>query len=444
MGSSRYTAWVRGRRRSVELRKALRRVAVVALLGPLLGACGTVVDRLTSDEQAASAALSDGDPVEITVGDLDGRSVSGTIFAYVETDGWIRSVRFILNGSLVADVRRAPFGIAIDTTTLTDGDHVLVAEPTMPNGRVRDRAVASFVVNNAPTTEEPVPAPVEPDGSLLTWAPPELTSPTTILVGVTGAVGTLDKARDYVLVMPGTPRTEGLVINGGRNVVVIGGEIAIPHQGENPTINARRALYVAHSTGVVHVEGLLLHGDDISEGVQTNAPLATVQLQNLAVLNVHARDQVSFTDNHPDVIQTWGGIGELRVDRLTGETDYQGLFFKSDFNGPHGPVHLRNVNIRSMDTTRYQFWMADTGGGYPTVTLEEVWVETAPGRSFGKTVWPDVDSATHPPTISDGAASWPTLPVTGVVRSGVPAGGDFVSAASVGIGYVSPGYRGEP
>ena len=43
---------------------------------------------------------------------------------------------------------------------------------------------------------------------------------------------------------------------------------------------------------------------------------------------------------------------------------------------------------------------------------------------------------------SDGTTvSWPDDPtLTGVVRLGRPAAGDFVPAASVGVNYVSPGY----
>jgi hypothetical protein len=491
-----------GRRvRLCGLVRTLQTVALLALLAPLLGACGTAGDA-TIDEDGPARLWVAGEE-----GDLDefsGQVVQGSIVVAVEARGWMASVRFTLNGAPLAHLEQRPFVVSIDTTELANGEHELLVEPLMPNGRVRDRTLASFVVHNVeylprpvdalprgpdrapgtpapppappgeggqepppvgdPLPEPPAPAPAPPapapepptaapappapapaPGEVrarLAWPPPALTSPVTIHVGVTGGIGTLSTTRDYRLVMPGAPRTEGLVINGGRNVVLVGGEIAIPHQGSNPTINSRRALHIANSTGVVHVEGLLLHGDDISEGIQIAAPQATVQLQNIAVLNVHARDQLGFSDNHPDVIQTWGSVGELRVDRLTGESDYQGLFFKADFNGRHGPVHLRNVNLRSTATSRYQFWLSDKGGGYPTVSLREVWVETAPGRSFAKTVWPDTSHAQHAAVISGGAASWPTLPVTGAVRAGVPAAGDFVRASDVGVAYVSPGYGG--
>lgn len=93
---------------------------------------------------------------------------------------------------------------------------------------------------------------------------------------------------------------------GGRNIVIIGGEIVIPWQGENPDIPSRTMLKLKASTGIVHIEGLLGRGDDISEGIQIAAPDAIVQIQNVRIEGIHARDQVEFTDNHPDIIQTWG------------------------------------------------------------------------------------------------------------------------------------------
>jgi hypothetical protein len=409
------------RRKAKVVSASLMAIAAAAWV---LTACGATAEEPRQDTALRASSITG----TMTMSQLDSATVHGAITVSVASERWMRSVRFVLDGSVIATVARAPYRVTIDTTQVAEGGHVLVAEPLQANGTVRNPSTAIFTVRNAPSR----PA--------LTWAPPTLDAPITRHVGVTGGLGTLDASRDYVLVMPSVPRTEALVINGGRNVVLIGGEVAIPDQGTSPTITSRRALYIANSTGTVHVEGLLLHGDDISEGIQINAPAAIVQIQNVAIRNVHARDQVRFSDNHPDVLQTWGGVGELRVDGLTGESDYQGLFFKADYNGPHGPVHLRNVNLRAMPTTRYQFWMDGTGGGYPTVTLSDVWVEPAPNRSFGKTVWPDVDHAEHPVRIAEGAASWPTLPVSGVVRQGTPPGGDFVPVATVGLGYASPGY----
>jgi hypothetical protein len=285
----------------------------------------------------------------------------------------------------------------------------------------------------------------------LTYRPPTLSNPIRIRVHPTNGPFniSMNTSRDYIIEMPGSPVRRAMSLQGGRNVVMIGGEIFIPHQGSNPTINARRALYIANATGTVHVEGVLMRGDDISEGVQVRAPKAIVQLQNVGIFNVHARDQRTFKDNHPDIVQTWGGVRELRIDRLTGDTDYQGLLFKADFNGPHGPVHIHNTNIIGKSTSRYLIWMSNQGGGYPRVTFNNVWVDVPSQRAggLGKALWPDVNAASPwklSVSTSGGVQSgtWAgTSRFTGSVRRGRPPGGNFVTASAIGIGYRSPGYR---
>lgn len=245
---------------------------------------------------------------------------------------------------------------------------------------------------------------------VLSWAPPDMSDATTVLVG-DDWVYELNPGRDYVVEFPSRPVGHPVVLSGGRNVVVIGGEINIPDQGPDPSINQRRGLFLRKQTGVVHIEGLLITGEDLSEGIQIDAPDAVVQIQNVRVEHIRARDQVEFTDNHPDIVQPWGGVGELRVDGLTGQTDYQGLFLQSDYE-PIGSVVLRRVNIDADPTARYLLW---SSGDFDLV-LDRVFVTPAPGRSFDNTLWPD-------------AQTW-----SGVVE-GSPPGGDFVGADVVGFAY---------
>jgi hypothetical protein len=249
----------------------------------------------------------------------------------------------------------------------------------------------------------------EPKG-LLSWAPPDMADATTISVG-DDWVYELNPGRDYRVVFPARPVDHPVVLSGGRNVVVIGGEINIADQGPDPSINQRRGLFLRKQTGVVHIEGLLITGEDLSEGIQIDAPDAVVQLQNVRVEHIRARDQVEFTDNHPDIVQPWGGVGELRIDGLTGQTDYQGLFLQSDYS-PIGSVVLRRVNIDADPTGRYLLW---TSGDFE-LTLDRVFVTPAPGRSFERTLWPDV-------------GAW------GGVVEGSPPDGDFVPADVVGFAY---------
>lgn len=291
------------------------------------------------------------------------------------------------------------------------------------------------------------------DPDLLSWEPPVLERARVIRWSASdGSHIRLETDRDYLVVLPNRALEQGIVLDGGRNVVMVGGEVRIPHQGDEPTISARRGLAIVRSTGVVHVEGLLLHGEDISEGVQISAPDAIVQLQNVAVLGLRARDQQGFRDNHPDVIQTYGNVGELRVDRLTGSTDYQGLFLSADRNGPgHGPVDLRRVNITGAPTARYLLWVG-VDEDSADVRLEDVWLGV-PGRRYGalgRSVWPDENGAEPARAIVDHrtevrTATWSDTMrprIIGYVTQGEPPEGDFVRADDVGVGYRSPGYVG--
>lgn len=290
------------------------------------------------------------------------------------------------------------------------------------------------------------PKPGDGDGSKLKWAPPTLSNPTTVKIPRTGGLVKLDPNRDYILEMPNEAVQYQVAIRGGRNVVLVGGEIYIPWQGSDSSAEShRRGMIIVDVTGTIHVEGLLIHGSDIAEGIQINAPKATVQLQNIRVWGLKARDQAGFTDSHPDLIQTWGSVGELRIDGFSGRSDYQGFFFKADYNGAHGDVHISRTNIVGDSTARYLLWLSDKGGRWPNVTLDNFYISQASGRSFGKSVWPDVSGGSNKAQVvnRDGRefATWPSLPVDGGVHQGIPASGDFVTEQMVGLGYVSPGYN---
>jgi hypothetical protein len=365
-------------------------------------------------------------------------------------------------GAAAATVRAttsAPWlSLARETIPLDPG--VRVELPVVARcGRVAAQHVAWVVLEGA---DVPMTVPVRltcRDGvegggahdDVLRWAPPVLHDPVLMRVDTEPNALRLDPNTDYIVQLPDRPLTRGLNMRGGRNVVIIGGEIDIPWQGAGASIASRRALHITHATGTVHVEGLLLHGEDISEGIQINAPDAIVQIQNVGVFDIRARDQVRFSDNHPDLIQSYGNAREIRVDRFTGSTDYQGFFFQADFHGPvHGPVHLSRVNLIGAPTSRYLLWFSP---GSEDVTLDDVWLDVPAERSggLGRSVWPDARGA-YPERAQVelgevAVASWPesmSPTIHGFVSSGRPPVGDFVRAEAIGIGYVSPGYRIDP
>jgi hypothetical protein len=299
-------------------------------------------------------------------------------------------------------------------------------------------------------------------GARLTWAPPKLTDPITINVTLPDNNDiTLRPDRDYVIQMPAQPLTSNgsdgaLWINGGRNVVLIGGEIKIDTQlGQD----ARRAVIVQNYRRALHIEGLWIHGDTVNEGIDPNTASAgtIVQIQNVRIDHLRGHDEVDFSNgDHPDLVEFIGGLpgtSEARIDRLTGSGDYQGLQFTG---APQvAGATIRNVNIKSDPTPssrgRQMLWFGD-----PTVSpyrLESVYVEppvTAAGnpQSLGTAVHPGInetDPNVRPVVDPTGALIWPaTTLITGMVRPGPPPHGDFVADGNrpggAGIDYVPPGY----
>jgi hypothetical protein len=222
------------------------------------------------------------------------------------------------------------------------------------------------------------------------WAPPQLRDPETVEAGPDQTTLRLDPARDYVVrVSPdGHPRRKGLIINGGHDVVLIGGEIRIGWQGRDADHQKRRGLLLKDQTGTVHVEGLRISGRDLGEGIDLDQRKgATVQLVNLRIGTVRARDARHFSDTHPDLVQSWAGPRRLRIDGLQGSTAYQGLFLLPRQFGRGldvDEISLRNISITGTRTSRYLLW---TEGG-PKPRLSNVWVRGARSRSAKRLFWP--------------------------------------------------------
>lgn len=286
----------------------------------------------------------------------------------------------------------------------------------------------------------------------LRWAPPALESPRTIRLSRGFDKVALEPGQDYVLRLPRERKLGGTFVEGGRNVLVKGGHISLPRDTE--TDQERRALYFKSQTGTVHVEGVLIDGSGSGEGdgIALNAPAATVQIENVRIAGLRG----SEGGVHGDLVQPWGGVRELRIDRMSGSSRFQGLQLPMNL-GPIGAAQISTANLRALSPTGsaaavavagggHMIWLTPPGSctGYP-VALEGVWVAARAGRRLKNSVWPAVrDGSGCSGLERDGAVGWPGLPIHGVVRGGVPKGGDFVPGALVGAGYRSPGYlRGE-
>jgi hypothetical protein len=277
----------------------------------------------------------------------------------------------------------------------------------------------------------------------LNWRPPRLDDPETIALGDGFAQLHLAAGRDYVLRLPPGRKVGGTFVEGGRNVVVIGGHVTVP-QG-TPSDRERRGLYFKGQTGIVHVEGVLIDGSARGEGdgIAINAPQAIVQIENVRIVDLHG----SEPGTHADVVQPWGGVKVLRIDRLTGSSRFQGLQLPID-QGPIGAAFVRFADLHALAPEASgqgggdMLWLTREGtcNGY-AVALDHVYVTPRPGRSLGNSVWPSLaDGSPCAGFEHDGVVSWPGLPVRGEVVAGAPPGGDYVTSASVGERYRSPGY----
>lgn len=273
-----------------------------------------------------------------------------------------------------------------------------------------------FSASTGTTTEPTEPTTPAPTSSeKLSFRPPALTNPTTIHISNADRTISLDTTRDYILKMPSTPITGlgGLSISGGRNVVMIGGEIRHDVDFDSTNSHRQRGLQLKSWTGTMHVEGLLIAGSRLHEGINidTRAPGAILQLQNIRVEKV----QGSYAGHHADVLQNWAGPTEYRIDRLTGYTNYQGMMVQPEqFGSPTRLNDWRRMDLHAVGSAGYMIYMA---GSWPTL-MTQVYLDSVDGDY----------------TYQSGHNRM------GGYIAGKPPTGEFVPAGVAGIHYVSPGY----
>lgn len=310
----------------------------------------------------------------------------------------------------------------------------------------------------------------------LTWSPPQLSNPQIIRLTTNPQNLKLDKTKDYIIKFPNTPVIaqfndyDVLYIYGGHNIVMIGGEIHIPDlpdtlNGVQGNENQRQALRLDGQTGTVFIEGLEVSGVCM-DFVDISAPQATIIFQNVRVEGCRSHFESfsgGYTDEHPDLIQPWGGAHEIDIDGFTGFSDYQGFTLNSDL-GKVGNIVIKHANIGPIATVpqygAYFMWQGCNPHTFPScannpfapdfphwdLTDGSFYIQPATNRPLDNSVWPPA-SGTNPnkavPASDGQAVSWPnyTAKINGKVRLGPPPGGDFVPAGSVGIGYTSPGYQ---
>ena len=149
---------------------ASRRRALLARLLGMLMVMVTIAACQTQEpvEQAADTVETTAvmvDPPGSESADLEGQTVHGTITLSIPAEGWMKDVRFFLDGQLVLTLTAAPYHLTLDTTTLDNGAHTIGVEARMANNRVRISTIVDFhVANNAAAPGEPAIQPNEPPG----------------------------------------------------------------------------------------------------------------------------------------------------------------------------------------------------------------------------------------------------------------------------------------
>lgn len=286
-----------------------------------------------------------------------------------------------------------------------------------------------------PTAAAAIPA--TPPAEKLTWAPPPLVDPIDLTItddvnfDVHHAGGRnlqLRQDRDYVLHIPKPITNGGISVWGGHNVVLIGGEIDYKNPNARHETHGEEgdALYIQATTGTFHVEGLRITGDDhlLADGIDIgeNVPGAVVQIENVRIGPCYG----GFHDIHNDCVQSWAGPTTLRIDRLTGWSNYQGFFLLPfQHSSPTLTVSVFDFRHVNMCCGGYALWQEN-----PPVPMriDQVWIKPQVANR-----WPNL--TLWPPGSAD--TLWKG------VRNGDPPGGDFVPAGVAGCDYHSPGYLGD-
>lgn len=270
-------------------------------------------------------------------------------------------------------------------------------------------ALASGVVAPSPSPPPPL-------------TPPTLSEPETVEITATNRYLFLDPGRDYVVKMPAEPFSVpgGISIVGGRNVVIIGGEI-YDDTPISPSESADQAygLFLEDQTGTVHLEGLWIHGRGIGQAlVLDQAAGATVQVQTSRLAALHPVGHV-----HTDGIQTWNGPKRLRLRNVTIRTAGVGLQTQ-----PHTfqaiPIdwwEYRRVNVVQMTRDAYALWKGSGQGTWWREIHKDFWV-----KNLGNLAWPS-RSYWNP--------GGPAAVEGDMLKKGLPPKGDFVQARVVGLAY---------
>lgn len=310
----------------------------------------------------------------------------------------------------------------------------------------------------------------------LAWAPPTagqggVAVVNFTLTNATRSSSTLGSGAGRDLIIDQTEvLTGGMAqMTGWRHVIWIGGEFNVGGSTDTTCIIPRDC------TGIVHLEGIYIRGSGVSDAivVRLGGSGQIIQIQNCNIT-------VNYKGvEHADCFQSQQGrISELRMDKNTLKTNYQGIFLRNSNSSSFiNSTDLRRVNFRRNAADPSTFlWITDedpTTGDIPIgpVSVTDVWMETTsdpgmdiyPNRLFqdfkvsgnfankegnfvetdgqGTYIRPSTTSDVVPPggTLSGQqceSAGWSGG--IGKIRVGTPPAAN--DGSTDGINYVSPGY----
>lgn len=268
---------------------------------------------------------------------------------------------------------------------------------------------------------------------------PVLVNPQVYETGQGVTVTKIPIDQDAIVKLPTVKKVGSTFIQGGHNVVIIGGSITIP---KSDTL--QRAIYINGATGTVHIEGIEVTCTPgvYFDAIAINAPLAVVQIQKTRLCS-DGRQNIF----HGDLVQPWGGVKELYIDNMTGFAGYQGLQLPDTERHGMGPVFLSHIDLHSTGkqvTTDggnggFLLWttIGSSGCSEPiTITMSDVWLEGRVGRSPGQVAWPSSTkpSACKSKVVGNVISFSTTLPIKGTATAGKPAA-EYVPLGKAGLTY---------
>ncbi|MFC3689969.1 malectin domain-containing carbohydrate-binding protein [Aquipuribacter hungaricus] len=335
----------------------------------------------------------------------------------------------------------------LHSTVGHDRAHRVTARVTVTDGRL-DLAFAATVDKSvvagitvlpvgaaapapAPAPVAPAPAPVA-GATRLEIKPPVLVDPVTVYLTSTNQTPRLDPTKDYRLVIK-----DGLVdigtgsiqIGGGRNSVLIGGEIRSAASSKPLVIKRVNGAAGGH----VYVEGVRLTSstgvgkEGINVDVRTTGTRYTVQ--NVKIDKIDS----GSSGHHADMVQVWGGgrDGLFEINRLDGYSGYQNFMLNpADYGTDDSSLRYRFSRVRAEH---------DGDGGIMAYAAGR---EYTPGKY--RIEMRDV-AFVHPrKTVIDGSVFQGTYHVVDMagVRLARPGTVPSPLLGTPGRSYVSPGYVG--